>query len=117
MADKNKKISKLKLERQNKKTQLQTQGISIYKNDELTQINNNILKFQNERIELIEQIGQIKVEIGKLESKKEYYERALSSFVKLRDSLQRDYDKTLLEDKQFYLKSIKSLYEITPSEG
>ncbi|WP_263972014.1 hypothetical protein ['Fragaria x ananassa' phyllody phytoplasma] len=41
----------------------------------------------------------------------------LSNTIKLRDSLQRNYDKSLLKDNKFTLTSINSLYEIIPYEG
>ncbi|WP_263972010.1 hypothetical protein ['Fragaria x ananassa' phyllody phytoplasma] len=40
----------------------------------------------------------------------------LSDTIKLRDSLQRNYDKSLLKDNQYTLSSLNSLYEITSAE-
>ncbi|MEC4559291.1 MAG: hypothetical protein U9532_03975 ['Conium maculatum' witches'-broom phytoplasma] len=51
------------------------------------------------------------------ENKIEGLKNMLSNAIKLRDSLQSYYNKSLLKDNQFALTSINSLYEITPSEG
>ncbi|WP_227806985.1 tetraspanin family protein [Mulberry dwarf phytoplasma] len=70
--------------------------------DDKIRLKAEIEKLQDEKSEIIEKIGKIKVEIGILESEQEMYEGMLSDAIKLRDSLQRDYDKlTSVEQKLF----------------
>ncbi|WP_349402102.1 putative membrane protein [Candidatus Phytoplasma solani] len=66
---KSEQINKLKNKNQNKKTQLQTKGITIYNNLEIIQIENEISKLQDEEIEIVKQMEQIRIKIGKLENK------------------------------------------------
>ncbi|MBS2126552.1 hypothetical protein J8J04_02530 ['Fragaria x ananassa' phyllody phytoplasma] len=55
--------------------------------------------------------------IADLEVDKTYYENTLKRAEEFKKDLERDYNKTLLEDKQSTLSSLNSLYEITSSEG
>ncbi|MBS2126625.1 hypothetical protein J8J04_02945, partial ['Fragaria x ananassa' phyllody phytoplasma] len=91
---------------------LQTQGISTYKNDELTAIDNKKSKLQSETSELVGQIGDIKVKIGKLESKQRMYEDMLSSAQEFKKDLESQYTNAEIQYKQSTLSSLNSLYEI-----
>ncbi|QYC31201.1 hypothetical protein HGD80_01135 [Paulownia witches'-broom phytoplasma] len=114
--DKVQEINQVKSQLQNKKSQLQTQGISIYNNPEIDKLQAEISKLQDEEIEIIKQIRQVKIEIGKLEAAQKKYEDMLSNAIKLRDSLQRDYDKSQKDDQKQTISSLKSLYNITSTE-
>ncbi|MFB5029561.1 MAG: hypothetical protein WJU30_00094 [Candidatus Phytoplasma pruni] len=115
--EKDKEINKLRLKEQNKRTELQKQGKTTYKNNELTQIDQAINKLQDEKLELVGQIEDIELQIDKLKSKQTMFEGMLSDAVKMRDALQRGYDKNLLYYTQSALSSLNSLYEINPNEG
>ncbi|WP_227806983.1 hypothetical protein [Mulberry dwarf phytoplasma] len=73
-------------------------------------------KLEDEKSEIIEKIGKIKVEIGILESEQEMYEGMLSDAIKLRDSLQRDYDKSKKQYQDNILSKLNSLYQIASAE-
>ncbi|XXP77331.1 MAG: hypothetical protein AB3N34_00055 [Lettuce witches'-broom phytoplasma] len=79
------------------------------------------LRFRKRRLEKINELQQEcdnynkqinKLDPGKDKNEIEGLNNMLSNAIKLRDSLQRNYDKSLLKDNQFALTSINSLYEI-----
>ncbi len=116
LANKNKEIDKLKLEKKNKKTQLQTQGISIYKNDELDKIQKNIEKLQNETTPIVQRIMECRRQIADLTADVTMYTEMLTMAEDYKQKLKKDYDNS----QNRYgnpLKNINSLYDITPSEG
>ncbi|GAK74042.1 MAG: hypothetical protein QS2022_3700 [Candidatus Phytoplasma asteris] len=84
--------------------------------DDKKRLQDEIQNLQGQTTEIVEQIMKIKREIANLEATREKYEANLSNAIKLKDSLQRDYDKSqnLYGDP---LKSLNSLYEINPNEG
>ncbi|WP_017191933.1 hypothetical protein [Poinsettia branch-inducing phytoplasma] len=113
----NKEIDKLKFKKQQKQTQLQTQGQTTYKNSEIDLIQNEIYQLQDETIELVGQIDNIKIQIAKLKSKQTMYENMLSRAQEFKNRLQKDLNKRLEQNKQSVLSSLNSLYEINPNEG
>ncbi|QKX95571.1 hypothetical protein [Candidatus Phytoplasma asteris] len=109
-----KQLTPLELEKNHKikqRDQLRNVG-AIYENHpqnlELVQISEEIQA-------LIGQISELNSQIGILESKREMYEGMLSNVIKLRDSLQRDYDKSEKEYQNQIESLLNSLYEIIPS--
>ncbi|WP_017193783.1 hypothetical protein [Vaccinium witches'-broom phytoplasma] len=79
--------------------------------DDKKRLQNEIYQFQDEVIELVGQISYIKRDIANLESKQRMYEGMLSDAIKLKDSLQRDYD-ILQSLYGVQLESLNSFYEI-----
>ncbi|WP_373403272.1 hypothetical protein [Candidatus Phytoplasma solani] len=123
---KNKEINNLKYQRGEispiyAKTLKKLSNIEIINpktpNPELeTKLKAEISKLQDEVIELVGQISYVKRDIGKLESDQEMYEGMLSNAILLRDSLQRDYDKSKKEYQNQIDSSLNSLYQITSVE-
>ncbi|AGL91006.1 hypothetical protein [Candidatus Phytoplasma australiense] len=74
-------------------------------------------KLKAEISEIVGEIGKIKVQIGKLESKQEKYQEMLSGAEMLKKDLEKRYQIKETEYKNEILKSLDSLYEITPNEG
>ncbi|WP_373402600.1 DNA double-strand break repair protein Rad50 [Candidatus Phytoplasma solani] len=72
--------------------------------DDKIRLKAEIEKLQDERLEIVGEIGKIKVKIGNLESKQRMYEGMLSNAIKLKDSLQRDYDNLSSFDKNLFAK-------------
>ncbi|KOR75217.1 Hypothetical Protein yibP [Candidatus Phytoplasma pruni] len=112
----NKEIDKLKFKKQQKQTQLQTQGQTTYKNSEIDLIQNEISKLQDEKLELVGQIEDIELQIGHLKSDQTMYENMLSRAQNYKKDLEKDYNKSLEQNKQSALSSLNSLYEITSDE-
>ncbi|KOR75264.1 Hypothetical Protein yibP [Candidatus Phytoplasma pruni] len=91
---KNKKIDKLKLEKQNEIDQL-----------------------QSETTEIVKQIMAINLQIKNLEAAQKMYTEMLSRAQNYKKDLEKDYNKSLEQNKQSALSSLNSLYEITSAEG
>ncbi|MGZ3140225.1 DNA double-strand break repair protein Rad50 [Candidatus Phytoplasma solani] len=72
--------------------------------DDKIRLKAEIEKLQDERLKIVKQIRQVEIEIGKLEIKQKSYESTLSNAIKLRDSLQRDYDNLSSFDKKLFAK-------------
>ncbi|QKX95084.1 DNA double-strand break repair protein Rad50 [Candidatus Phytoplasma asteris] len=76
--------------------------------DDKKRLQDEIQNLQGQTTEIVEQIMKIKREIANLEATREKYEANLSNAIKLRDSLQRDYDK-LTSGEQKLFNQIKSI--------
>ncbi|MGL9687716.1 MAG: hypothetical protein ACQBVK_02925, partial [Candidatus Phytoplasma sp. TWB_XP] len=74
-------------------------------------------KLQEERIEIAKQIRQVNLAINNLKTNQEYYQDLLGRAEKLKKDLEQKYTKTQTEYRNEILKSLNSLYEITPTEG
>ncbi|XXP77329.1 MAG: hypothetical protein AB3N34_00045 [Lettuce witches'-broom phytoplasma] len=77
-----------------------------------------INKIQKECDDYNKKISELDPKQDGYKNELEYLKGALSDAIKLRDSLQRDYDNDI--SRNTYgdpLENINSLYEITPSEG
>ncbi|WP_349402048.1 DNA double-strand break repair protein Rad50 [Candidatus Phytoplasma solani] len=70
--------------------------------DDKIRLKAEISKLQDERLEIVKQIRQVEIKIGKLEIKQKSYESTLSNAIKLRDHLQRDYDNLSSFDKKLF---------------
>ncbi|XXP77408.1 MAG: hypothetical protein AB3N34_00470 [Lettuce witches'-broom phytoplasma] len=71
---------------------------------------------QSEKIEIVGEVGAIKVNIGKLECGQQMYTEMLTMAENYKQKLEKDYDNS----QHKYgnpLENINSLYGITPSEG
>ncbi|AGL90684.1 hypothetical protein [Candidatus Phytoplasma australiense] len=77
---------------------------------------NKIKKIQEEKQKIIEEISEVEVQIGKLEVSQKYYQDMLSGAEKFKKMLEEQYKDAELQDKNEILKSLNSLYEITPTE-
>ncbi|AGL90528.1 hypothetical protein [Candidatus Phytoplasma australiense] len=75
-----------------------------------------IEKLQGEVSEIVGEIGKIEVQIGKLESKQKKYQDMLSRAEMLKKDLEKRYQIKETEYRNEILKSLDSLYEITPTE-
>ncbi|WP_373402599.1 hypothetical protein [Candidatus Phytoplasma solani] len=82
-----------------------------------TKLKAEIKKLQDERHEIVGEIGNIKVKIGNLESKQRMYEGMLSNAIKEKDFLQQGYDSRKEEEKNHTISQLNSLYQITSTEG
>ncbi|WP_349401854.1 hypothetical protein PSOL_06140 [Candidatus Phytoplasma solani] len=51
-----------------------------------------IFKLQDEELEIVKQIRQVEIKIGKLKATQEKHEGILSDAIKLKDKIKHDYD-------------------------
>ncbi|MFG6084860.1 MAG: hypothetical protein AB3F67_1260 [Candidatus Phytoplasma solani] len=116
--EKNDKINSLKEKQQQfKYLPNQSESVRTTRRNNYNRLKDEIEKLQDERIEIVGEIDDIKVKIGKLESKQEMYEGMLSNAIKLRDSLKRSYDKSEKEYQNQIDSKLNALYQITSTEG
>ncbi|MDV3164634.1 MAG: hypothetical protein Q8804_02485 [Pigeon pea little leaf phytoplasma] len=99
--DKNINIQKLKI--QNKKVDLQTQGITIYNNQEIYNIENKIKELLNKKEEVLKQIKEIQLDQIKLNNINETIYQNLKLYKKL--------DQLLYSKKQFYIQTFLNCLE------
>ncbi|AGL90562.1 Hypothetical Protein yibP [Strawberry lethal yellows phytoplasma (CPA) str. NZSb11] len=78
---------------------------------------NKIKKFQDEKQKIIEEISEVEVQIGKLESKQKMYQDMLSRAEMLKKDFVKSYERQEKEYRNQILNSLHNLYEITPNEG
>ncbi|WP_238055128.1 DNA double-strand break repair protein Rad50 [Candidatus Phytoplasma ziziphi] len=72
--------------------------------DDKIRLQAEISKLQDEEIEIIKQIRQVKIEIGKLEAAQKKYENMLSNAIKLKESIQRDFNELTSGEQQLFTK-------------
>ncbi|GAK74043.1 DNA double-strand break repair protein Rad50 ['Chrysanthemum coronarium' phytoplasma] len=111
-------ITILKGQLQQKEAELNNKDKEIkYKQEELKittntdnkkRLQDEIQNLQGQTTEIVEQIMKIKREIANLEATREKYEANLSNAIKLRDSLQSDYNKLTLGEQKLF-NQIKSI--------
>ncbi|GLH60561.1 hypothetical protein PAWBP_2990 [Paulownia witches'-broom phytoplasma] len=94
------------------------------KNQELNRLKINrkgneaeIGKLQDETLEIVGKIGEIKVQIKNLQTDQEYYQDMLSRAQNYKRILEKRYEDVETVYINSILKSLNSLYEITPTEG
>ncbi|MDV3200012.1 MAG: hypothetical protein Q8889_02765, partial [Candidatus Phytoplasma australasiaticum] len=104
----------LSLERQQ---QQKDQEINNLKPIDRRSNKDKISKFNNEIIEIVGEIGKIKVQIGNLENKQEKYQEMLADDENYKKELKKAYEDKKLQFKNDILKSLHSLYDITSAEG
>ncbi|AYJ01295.1 hypothetical protein CWO85_02035 [Candidatus Phytoplasma ziziphi] len=117
--DKQKKINvKQEDQKQFKYLPNQPESIRTTRKNNYDSLQAEISKLQDERNEIMHQITQVSLQIANLEADQTMYENMLSRAIKLRDSIQCDYDETST-NRLFGspLSELQKLYEITPSEG
>ncbi|CAM11982.1 hypothetical protein PA0648 [Candidatus Phytoplasma australiense] len=85
-------------------------------NDKI-RLQTEIEKLEDEVIEIVGEIGKIKVQIKNLETDQKYYQDMLSGDENYKRILEERYKDAELQDKNEILKSLDSLYEIIPNEG
>ncbi|MDV3197785.1 MAG: hypothetical protein Q8879_01790, partial [Candidatus Phytoplasma australasiaticum] len=76
-----------------------------------------IKKIQDELLEIVGEIGKIKVKIDKLEVNKKDYQEMLSDAEHYKRILEERYEDEQLQLKNNILNSLYSLYKITSAEG
>ncbi|WP_349402047.1 hypothetical protein [Candidatus Phytoplasma solani] len=113
--EKNDKINSLKEKQQQfKYLPNQPESVRTTRQNNYNHLKAEISKLQDERLEIVKQIRQVEIKIGKLEIKQKSYESTLSNAIKLRDHLQRDYDSSKERSKNDTISQLNSLYEIIP---
>ncbi|WP_373375613.1 hypothetical protein [Candidatus Phytoplasma solani] len=82
-----------------------------------TKLKAEIKILQDERLEVVGEIDDIKVKIGKLESKQEMYEDMLSSAKSYKKILEDRFKNTKKDFQNQIITSLNALYQITSTEG
>ncbi|QYC30737.1 DNA double-strand break repair protein Rad50 [Paulownia witches'-broom phytoplasma] len=72
--------------------------------DDKIRLQAKISKLQDERNEIMEQIAQVLTQIGKLEAAQKKYENMLSNAIKLKESIQRDFNELTSGEQQLFTK-------------
>ncbi|AYJ01457.1 DNA double-strand break repair protein Rad50 [Candidatus Phytoplasma ziziphi] len=72
--------------------------------DDKIRLQAKISKLQDERNEIMEQIAQVSTQIGKLEAAQKKYENMLSNAIKLKESIQRDFNELTSGEQQLFTK-------------
>ncbi|AGL90481.1 hypothetical protein [Candidatus Phytoplasma australiense] len=84
--------------------------------DDKIRLRAEIEKLQDEVIELVGKIDKIEVQIGKLKAPQRKYQNMLSRAEMFKKDLEKRYQIKETEYKNEILKSLDSLYEITPTK-
>ncbi|WP_051085518.1 hypothetical protein [Candidatus Phytoplasma australiense] len=114
------KPQKQKLEQQQdakeKEIKQKKEGKNLASPDDKIRLRAEIEKLQDEVIEIVGEIGKIKVQIKDLEATQEKYQNMLSRAEKFRKMLEEQYKDAELQYKNDILNRLQSLYDIPSAE-
>ncbi|AGL89996.1 DNA double-strand break repair rad50 ATPase [Strawberry lethal yellows phytoplasma (CPA) str. NZSb11] len=96
--------------------QKQEEQFNLASPDDKIRLQAEIEKLQDEKQKIIEEISEVKLQIGKLESKQKMYQNMLSRAEMLKKDFVKSYERLEKEYRNQILNSLNSLYEITPTE-